>query len=395
MEPPAVFPTPPLTTSSSTTAAPPAADHRRTQGDELLRAIATRLVALAGRVDRTGRLTQLEGPLLEKLRVRPAFYLGRDALAMYPDAAPALRRALAGEPAYLDWAVSVDGAARQMEVCLLPNDDPSGGAMFFLRDVSERRRLEREVLEISDSEQRRLGQDLHDGLGQHLAGIAYLSAILHQQLADVRSPEADGAAQITTLVHEAIEQTRALARNLCPVDLQSHNLRRALRSLAAGVTATYGVRCELAAGTKGEGDVRDGENEGEELSLPGGAQAATHLYRIAQEAVGNAIRHGRARHVRVQLGRNEAKEGGGILCVHDDGTGFDERRAADHARRHQEGGGLGLHMMRYRAHHLGGTLSVRPAGDSGTSVCCTFPLTEPTALPRFPGTASEVAPVFV
>lgn len=342
---------------------------------DLLRAVAARLVVLAGRVDAAGCLTQLDGPLLGARRLPVENLLGQNVLTRYPAAAGAVRAALRGEPVRLDWRVrtSDDGCSRQMEVNLVP--DEGGGIVFFLRDISDCRRLEREVLEIADGEQRRLGQDLHDGLGQHLAGTAYLAEILRQQLAAAGSPAAAGAAQVTALIHDAIDQTRALARNLCPGDLGPHNLRRALRSLAAGVSATCQVRCELLAPS--------GPGAEEELPLPGGAGGATHLYRLTQEAVGNAVRHGQARHIAISLDREAADDGReprATLRVRDDGTGFDGR--ADDADDDGGGPGLGLHVMRYRAHHLGGTLSIHPAPPRGTAVCCTFPVVTPAAGPE-------------
>lgn len=342
----------------------------RAGGDDLLRSIAARLVVLAGRVDASGCLTQLDGSLLKTRRLPLEHLLGQNVLTRYPAAAGAVRAALRGETVRLDWRVRTtdDGVSRQMQVNLVP--DEGGGIVFFLRDISDCRRLEREVLEIADSEQCRLGRDLHDGLGQHLAGTAYLAEILRQQLTAAGSPAVAGAAQVTALIHEAIDQTRALARNLCPVDVGPHNLRRALRSLAAGVSATYHVRCELLAPSGGSSE--------EGLPLPGGAGGATQLYRITQEAVGNAVRHGQARHIAISLVREEVDDGHephATLRVRDDGTGFDARAADER----DGGGGLGLHIMRYRAHHLGGTLSIHPATPHGAEVCCTFPVGAPAA----------------
>lgn len=327
--------------------------------------LASHLFVLAGRLDPRGAVIELEGSLLERWRLDPGAYLGRSALTAYGPAAPAVRRALAGESAPVEWSTYLEGELHHLEGCLLP-DPVRGGAIFFLQDVTDRRRLESEVLRISDDEQRRLGQDLHDGLGQHLAGLAYLSDMLRHTLAARGAPETASAAQLTTLLHEAIAQTRELARGLCPVDLDAAEFPEAMRRLAANVETLFGIRCEVRQENAGA--------DREELRLPpGGTQTATHLYRIAQEAINNGVRHGRARHVSIHLTRG----GPGAreltrLAVRDNGHGYNgspvaTRPSVGHA-------GLGLRMMRYRAHTIGGTFSIGPAEGGGTLVACTFPL---------------------
>lgn len=327
---------------------------------ELLHAVAAQLTVAAGRVDAQGAITGIEGPLLAKTPGYAATLVGRNVFREYPLAAPAVRRALAGETARLDWPAYFDGGFRQLEGCLVPEPGPrGGGVLFFVRDVTERRRLERELLEINDRAQRRLGQDLHDGLGQQLAGTTYLGEMLARELAERGAPEAAAARQIVSLLGDAIHQTRELARGLCPVDLGNASLLRALAQLAANLEARFGVRCAVAdpGGVAGR--------------LAGGAGMATHLYRIAQEAMHNAVRHGHARQLDVCLDRAD-REGQEMatLSVGDDGAGFDGRAA--------DKGGLGLHMMRYRAHTIGGTLEISPGEGGGTRVRCTFPLASAT-----------------
>ena len=137
--------------------------------------------------------------------------------------------------------------------------------------------LSRRILDISDAERRRIGQDLHDGLGQHLTGVAFLSKALQQRLAGKSLPEAADATKIAALVSESIGQTRALAKGLAPVGLEDGGLHfrpvAACRRHAVFSTSTAPVSCD------------------DELELPDLARA-THLYRIAQEAVNNAVRHG-------------------------------------------------------------------------------------------------------
>jgi PAS domain S-box-containing protein len=159
----------------------------------------------------------------------------------------------------------------------------------FVRDITERKRLEKEVLEISDGERRRIGHSLHDGLCQHLAGIELMSQVLEQNIAKKSKPAAAQAGKIAEHVREAITQTRMLARGLSPVSVESNGLVSALQELAATVSKMFHVDCRFKCDER----------------IPMGDNAvATHLYRIAQEAINNAIKHGKAREVEVRLRRD-------------------------------------------------------------------------------------------
>lgn len=216
----------------------------------------------------------------------------------------------------------------------------------FVRDISERKRLEQEILEISEQERRRIGQDLHDGLCQHLAGIELMSQVLDQKLQRRSKADANRAADIAGHVREAIAQTRALARGLAPVTLESEGLESALRELAAGTEKVFGVACRV-------------ESTAPAPNL--GTATATHLYRIAQEAVSNAIRHGKATEILIRL----ASEGEAVLLsVGDNGVGMSKGA--------QEGRGMGLRIMRYRAGMVGGELSLKSNGSAGLVVGCTI-----------------------
>jgi PAS domain S-box-containing protein len=214
-------------------------------------------------------------------------------------------------------------------------------------DITERKRLERTILEVSNSEQRRIGQDLHDGLGQHLTGIAFMSKTLEQKLADKSLPEASDAAKIVRLVNEAIHETRELARGLLPVLSDSLGLMGALQHWAGEVEDLFKVPCRF---------------ECDDPVLIHNDAATNHLYRIAQEAVHNAIKHGHARHITIEL---NGINGGGVLSIRDDGSGIVDA-AGDQ-------GGMGLHIMRYRAGIIGGVLKIVRCGESGTLVTCSFP----------------------
>jgi PAS domain S-box-containing protein len=215
-------------------------------------------------------------------------------------------------------------------------------------DISERKRLEKTVLEISEREQRRIGQDLHDGLGQHLTGIAFMSKVQEQKLAERQVPEAAEAAKIVQLVNDAILKTRELSRGLLPVVSDAEGLMSALRLYATEIEDLFGVACRFQC---------------EEEVLIHDESMATHLYRIAQEAVNNAIKHGRPKSVVIRL---FSGEGEGTLLIQDDGKGI-ERPRVPHT-------GVGLHIMNYRAGMIGGSLEVRRESPRGTAVICRFPI---------------------
>ena len=215
-------------------------------------------------------------------------------------------------------------------------------------DITERKHLEKAILEISAREQRRIGQDLHDGLGQHLTGIAFMAKVHEAKLAEQKRAETSDAAKIVKLVNEAIHKTRELARGLLPVLSDAQGLMSALQLWAAEVEDLFGVSCRF---------------ECETPVLIHDVTMATHLYHIAQEAVNNAIKHGEAKEILIEL---VAEEGRGRLTIKDNGKGMMENRASTH--------GMGLHIMNYRAGMIGGALKIRRGLSRGTDVICSFPV---------------------
>jgi PAS domain S-box-containing protein len=212
-------------------------------------------------------------------------------------------------------------------------------------DLTERKRLEHEILQIAEREQRRIGQDLHDGLGQQLAGIEFMSQVLAQNLAAKSRPAAASAKEIAKLVRETISHTRELARGLSPVLLESEGLMLALRELAEATGKRFKVKCRFDCKTP---------------VLLTDNPAAAHLYRIAQEAVSNALRHGKARAIDIGLASTPERI---TLAVHDNGVGL-----PDNALKKR---GMGLRIMDYRAGMIGGTLVVQKRREGGTTVVCT------------------------
>jgi PAS domain S-box-containing protein len=226
-------------------------------------------------------------------------------------------------------------------------------------DVTERRQLEREILEIAGREQLRIGSDLHDGLGQDLTGVALMLRSVVAQLRKENSSARADVEDIISLVNGAIESTRAMARGLAPVGADRGGLIAGLQSMAVRGMERYGTRAHFSTSLR------------EPLTLDDAA--ATHLYRIAQEAFTNAIRHGRVTQVTIDLA---TAEGTLTLSVQDNGRGFDERNASNN--------GLGLKLMRYRAQMLGGDVTIANNPGGGVVVRCTCPHRAPLAGEAFP-----------
>jgi PAS domain S-box-containing protein len=218
-------------------------------------------------------------------------------------------------------------------------------------DITERQRLEKAILEVSAREQRRIGEDLHDGLGQHLTGIAFMSKVLESKLREKSLLESGDAEKIVRLVNEAINKTRELSRGLLPVVSDAHGLMSALTRYAEEMQDLFRITCRFECGSP---------------VLIYDVNAATHLYHIAREAVNNAIKHGQPTHVVIGL---FAESDEGTLSVQDDGEGF-----SDIPSSHT---GMGLSIMNYRANMIGGSLDIRKNFTGGTSVICVFPLATP------------------
>ncbi len=218
----------------------------------------------------------------------------------------------------------------------------------FLRDITDRIELERGILQVSEREHRHIAQDLHDGLGQLLAGTAYLTGTLRQELVAKDIPEARQAGRILEVIKEAIAQTRNLARGLHPVEPEPNGLLVALQALAVRTKKLFHARCRFTCA---------------QPVLIQDSVAATHLFRIAQEAISNAIRHGKPD--RIEIGLTETA-GQLKLWIKDNGSGIPARL--------RKKTGLGLHIMRYRAGMIGGAVTIQQEAGGGTAVICTMPL---------------------
>jgi signal transduction histidine kinase len=288
-------------------------------------------------------------------------------LTTYPTQEHPLLRAIRGE--------IIDGA----EIFLRPSDTSDGiwltatgrplidergriqGGVVVYTDLSARKLMERHVAEISDREQCRLGQDLHDTLCQHLVSVAFATELLRQKLESYKLSEASQAEAIVEMIHDGISQARHLARGLYPVRLEIEGLASALEELAETTQARNNVSCQFSC---------------EEQVLIHDPVAGNNLYRIAQEAVNNALKHGHCRNISIGLGAVDEEV---ILTVKDDGVGFPAGLASSV--------GMGLHIMNYRARMIRASLDIRPGAGGGTIVICSFhndsfPAKEPLLAPQ-------------
>lgn len=329
------------------------AEHENRRTTQLLDSILQNLPVIVGRLDAGGRVSEASGRGLGPAGLQPDALPGLVFADLYPAAAGAIREALAGGAASFALSGRERDAEWHAEFFVTFDAAQGRGATFFGRDVSARRRLERWLLTISDAEQQRIGADLHDGLGQQLTGLSFLATALRDRLAAVRPAEAAQAETISRLANEAVAQSRALARGLCPVQLENAGLLVALEELAGQAETLHGVKCRF--------EVRGTPPTLEHLT-------ALHLYRITQEAIHNAVRHGGARHVRIAFVSRRHQH---RLIVTDDGCGFDAG-----APGHAPGGGLRL--MGYRAALIGAALTVDSRPGHGTRVHCLFTTFETT-----------------
>jgi len=208
-------------------------------------------------------------------------------------------------------------------------------------------RLERQIISISECEQQRLGQDLHDELGQHLVALGFAVERLKEDLEQQHPQQAEAAERIADQLHNAIGKARDMARGLSPVGPEEGSLEAALEQLAQSTSRLSGKSCAYVSGSP--------------IPIQEGTQAV-HLYRIAQEALNNAIKHSQAREVLIAL---ESTEEGLCLRVSDNGIGFNSNSAEDI--------GMGLNIMHYRARTIGGVLTIQPNSPSGTLVTCLIP----------------------
>jgi len=234
---------------------------------------------------------------------------------------------------------------------------------LFVRDISDRLKLEREVLHVGEREHRRIAQDLHDGLGQLLVGAAYMTSTLQKDLAVQARPEAGELDRIAKVLYEAIAQARCMSQGLHPVEPEPNGLMAALESLACRTQAMFRIGCRFTC----QRPVLISDNG-----------IATHLYRIAQEAITNAVKHGKPGRIEISLTEMSERI---HLAVRDNGTGLPTRP--------RKKTGMGLRIMRHRAGMIGGSLAIQKEAGGGTAVVCSVHLPEPAAAQPGPAPARK------
>ncbi|PWU12783.1 MAG: hypothetical protein C5B50_20825 [Verrucomicrobia bacterium] len=215
------------------------------------------------------------------------------------------------------------------------------------REMTERQRLEEQILKASEREQRAIAHDLHDNLCQHLTATALAGQVLTQTLADQSRPEAADAGHVVKLVEQGIDLARNFARGLYPVETDAEGLMAAFHDLAGNISKGAGLQCVF---------------ECESPVLIYDDAIAAHLFRIAQESVRNAIRHGKPKRIGINLSEHNGQV---KLTIEDDGLGVPDNLS--------EKPGLGIRIMAHRAAMIGGTFVIEPAATGGTIVTCAFP----------------------
>jgi PAS domain S-box-containing protein len=276
--------------------------------------------------------------------------VGRDVRVLLPYEASAgvverLRKVLyTGEPATFEYDALVDGETRYFEnhAVVVREEGTETGISVSVRDITERKRLGEEILDASSRERQSIGRDLHDGLGQELTGVALMLRGLATKIAQ-RCPEVvPGVNEVVSLVNQSIETARGLAHGLLPVRTETGGIASALRSLATRSRDLYGLEVNY------QDDIAP-EFELDETS-------ASHLYRIAQEALTNAARHGHASRVDVSFTTTSNRF---FLKINDDGQGFSHTVPST---------GMGLKIMQYRAGMIGAKFEVEANEPRGTAI---------------------------
>jgi len=304
--------------------------------------------------DLAGRLTSIN-QTGERLLQRPRDQLLSQSIVAFvaPEQQSAARQwletVLKGAAPTVEWDF-LTASGQRVKVEISTRLIEEGGRLIEIegiaRDITERKRLEHELLDISNREQRRIGHDLHDGVCQQLAGIALMTSSLAEQLDEKQIPEFAEAEKISSLLNAVIEQTRGVARGLFPVRLEQNGLVSALEELAVNSSELFKINCRFVS---------------EEAPATIDNAVALHLYYIVLEAVANASKHGKARNVTITL---EPLESRYLLTVRDDGIGFVYPNGAQN--------GMGLRIMNYRARVIIASLTIRSSPGCGTEIHCLF-----------------------
>ncbi len=336
-------------------------EHALKESERKVRALLDANPDMIVRVTRDGTYLDIHisDPRAESYLPRPAKdFIGRTVEEIFgPEFARSHERyrsraLVTGKTQRWEYARVVNGVERYVEARFVRSGEDE--VVITLRDITRSVELEREVVASAERERTRIGHDLHDGLAQVLIGVKWTLESLKDKLTADESPHVRDAARAARLVSRVIAQTGELAQGLSPIRKHGR-LRDALHKLAQQSEQLFRISCRLT-----RGDLHSDLDE----------TAAAHLYRIAQEAITNAVKHGRATCIEIGCERVRARV---RLSVADNGSGIAETSA--------ESRGMGMHIMRYRARAIGGELSVASLPEGGTIIECYCPLadTQPTS----------------
>lgn len=323
-----------------------AAEEELERTKQMLDGVLSHLPVMVGSVDKKGIVTELHGTGLTRIGITHKQLIGHSLAEIYPSIQKHLASALEGGSKNFVWDIEHESKVHYFDSYMFFDSRQGEGAIFFGLNISERKSLEKMLLKQNEEAQRRIGRDLHDGLGQYLTGIACLTSALEEKLSLQGIPEAQDAKKIAKLVQETISQTRGLARGLCPIQVEKAGLETALQDLAFNIQQVHNISCRL------------------EINQPHTIQdysMGVHLYRIAQEAINNAIKHAQPRQITIRLSSSKDQN---VLSIQDDGHGFSPAEQRDIS--------LGLQLMNYRAALIGGALKIQSKVNQGTTVECAF-----------------------
>jgi PAS domain S-box-containing protein len=329
---------------------------------EELRAIFNSVPALIMHCDTEGRIVRLNqsgaaiiGESIDVLKGACIydFFAGQEARLRDEDLF--ILRSGTPQLGLLHYLRNAQGETRWLRMNKIPHrseEDAVDGIIVFGVDVSEQKRLERRLMEMRSEEERQLGYNLHDGLGQELSGILYASRVLSNRLKTKDPESAAQAMEIIALVKRGVETVRSIAKSLRSIGDEPDALSKSLRELAMVTRDTAGLHCEF-------------EEKGSVLLFE--RDIAEHLYRIAQEAVNNAIRHSGAHQVWIRLAQGDDET---VLEIADDGRGMDAVGMRGDRSAGVDPEGMGLSIMEHRAELVGGRFQIESRPNHGTKIRC-------------------------
>ncbi len=307
-----------------------------------------------------------EETAVEAMRAGAHDYVMKDRLARLVPAVERELREAGVRRARREYEEELRQARQDLEIRVEQRTADLKAANLQLQNViEERKRLENELLEIAENERRRIGFDLHDDLGQKLTGVSLMVKGLEQKLLSERHASANDARKIQLLIEDIIHHTHNLAHEFSSLEIRGDDISAVLKGMAANLKKMFDVSCRVTV----NGAIPD---------LAGNTML--QLHKIAQEAVSNAIKHGKAKHVSISLLREGDQV---VLTIRNDGQPFSQPAGAKNR--------MGLRIMNYRANTIGASLEIKPLEKSGAVVTCALPVKNCARAERKAAAAEKVA----